>query len=199
MSVSCRWTLDPPPFFPYPVGTWSRGTYIRDTLLIEDPPQRSISIPVIWALASKTSVLGNDPMLWFCLMLMPTGPPAIKLTALADVNGSSEHEKMSIAKFLTVSYFRTMAASILRCSPCREALCPSHAVSRSKEPWGTRLTIKIPNVKYRRRTASLQSSVSPSSAPCGLPKRPWEAKFGPKRQLVTDRDATTRDQLSHGG
>lgn len=41
-------------------------------------------------------------MLWFCLMLMPTGPPAMKLTALADVNGSSEGEKMAIAKFLTV-------------------------------------------------------------------------------------------------
>ena len=37
-------------------------------------------------------------------MLMPTGPPAMKLTALADVNGSSEQEKMSIAKFLTVSF-----------------------------------------------------------------------------------------------
>ena len=43
-------------------------------------------------------------MLWFSMMLMPTGPPAMKLTALADVNGSSEQEKMSIAKFLTVSF-----------------------------------------------------------------------------------------------
>lgn len=64
-----------------------------------------ISIPIIWLLATKTSLLGNDPILWFCLMMMPTGPPAIKLTALADVNDSSEHEKMSIAKFLTVSFF----------------------------------------------------------------------------------------------
>lgn len=42
-------------------------------------------------------------MLWFTMMLMPTGPPAMKLTSLADVNGSNEQEKMSIAKFLTVS------------------------------------------------------------------------------------------------
>lgn len=41
-------------------------------------------------------------MLWFTMMLMPTGPPALKLTALADVNGSSEDVKMSIAKFLCV-------------------------------------------------------------------------------------------------
>lgn len=36
------------------------------------------------------------------MMLMPTGPSAMKLTALADVNGSNEGEKMSIAKFLSV-------------------------------------------------------------------------------------------------
>ena len=26
-------------------------------------------------------------MLWFAMMLMPTGPPAMKLTALAEVTG----------------------------------------------------------------------------------------------------------------
>jgi len=62
-----------------------------------------ISIPLIWVLASKTNLLGNDPILWFSMMLMPAGPPALKLTALADVNGADEEEKMSIAKFLTVS------------------------------------------------------------------------------------------------
>ena len=45
----------------------------------------AISIPIIYLFASKTSVLDQDPILWFCLMLMPTGPPAMKLTALADV------------------------------------------------------------------------------------------------------------------
>ena len=64
-----------------------------------------VSIAVIYGLASKTNVLSQDPMLWFTMMLMPTGPPAMKLTALADVSGSSEGEKMSIAKFLTVSGF----------------------------------------------------------------------------------------------
>jgi len=62
-----------------------------------------ISIPVTWALATKTGLLDRDPVLWFSMMLMPTGPPAMILTALADVNGSGEVEKMSIAKFLTVS------------------------------------------------------------------------------------------------
>lgn len=62
-----------------------------------------ISIPLVWAMATRTSWLADDPILWFAMMLMPTGPPAMKLTALADVNGSDEREKMSIAKFLTVS------------------------------------------------------------------------------------------------
>lgn len=63
----------------------------------------AISISFIYALASRTTVLDADPILWFTMMLMPTGPPAMKLTALADVSGSNESEKMSIAKFLCVS------------------------------------------------------------------------------------------------
>lgn len=63
-----------------------------------------ISIPVIWALASKTDLLDADPVLWFAMMLMPTGPPAMVLVSLADVTGSDEEEKMAIAKFLTFSY-----------------------------------------------------------------------------------------------
>lgn len=47
-------------------------------------------------------------------MLMPTGPPALKLTALAEVNGSDEREKMSIAKFLTVSILYIGLATVLR-------------------------------------------------------------------------------------
>ncbi|KAB2575017.1 hypothetical protein DBV05_g6347 [Lasiodiplodia theobromae] len=63
-----------------------------------------VSIPLVWALATRTNVLDEDPILWFAMMLMPAGPPAMKLTALADVNGSDEKEKMSIARFLTLSY-----------------------------------------------------------------------------------------------
>jgi hypothetical protein len=36
-------------------------------------------------------------------MLMPTGPPALSITAMADVSGAGEEQKLSIAKFLTVS------------------------------------------------------------------------------------------------
>ncbi|CBX97524.1 similar to Auxin Efflux Carrier superfamily [Plenodomus lingam JN3] len=63
-----------------------------------------ISIPLIWAMASKTKLLDADPMLWFSMMLMPTGPPAMILVALTDVTGAPESMKMTIAKFLTISY-----------------------------------------------------------------------------------------------
>jgi len=69
---------------------------------------RSISITVIYFLASKSSLLDEDPILWFVRMLMPTGPPATKLK---DVSGTDEDEKMSIAKFVTVSY----AVSLIIC------------------------------------------------------------------------------------
>ena len=65
----------------------------------------AISIAFIYGLASRTNVLDADPILWYAMMLMPTGPPAMKLTALADVSGSNESEKMSIAKFLCVSCY----------------------------------------------------------------------------------------------
>ncbi|KAF1961955.1 hypothetical protein CC80DRAFT_488334 [Byssothecium circinans] len=63
-----------------------------------------ISTPLIWALATKTNLIGDDPMLWFAMMLMPTGPPAMILVVLTDVIRSPEPEKMAIAKLLAISY-----------------------------------------------------------------------------------------------
>ncbi|KFA65034.1 hypothetical protein S40285_05631 [Stachybotrys chlorohalonatus IBT 40285] len=74
------------------------------TLLIRFIFWPVVSIAIIGALAAKTNVLGNDPVLWFTMMLMPTGPSAMKLGALADVGGAGDEEKMAIAKFLTLSY-----------------------------------------------------------------------------------------------
>lgn len=64
-----------------------------------------ISIAVVWVLATKTTTLQQDPILWFTMMLMPTGPPAMKLIAMAEVNGAGEDDKMVISKVLTVSSF----------------------------------------------------------------------------------------------
>lgn len=63
-----------------------------------------ISLPLIYFLATCTSLLPPDPVLWFCMMLMPAGPPAMKLIAMADVGGADEAAKISVARVLAVSY-----------------------------------------------------------------------------------------------
>jgi len=62
------------------------------------------SIACIYLVASKTDWLGNDPMLWFTMMLMPTGPPASKLMTLVQVSGAGPEELASISKLQMVAY-----------------------------------------------------------------------------------------------
>ena len=64
----------------------------------------AISISVIYMIAGRTNILPQDPVLWFSMMMMPTGPPAMAISSLADCNDSDEEEKMSISKFLIVSH-----------------------------------------------------------------------------------------------
>ncbi|CAK7262922.1 hypothetical protein SEPCBS57363_000303 [Sporothrix epigloea] len=59
------------------------------------------SIAVIYLLASQTKLVGDDPMLWFTLMLMPAGPPAMKLITLVQVSNADDEDETSIAKLLT--------------------------------------------------------------------------------------------------
>ena len=61
-------------------------------------------------------------------MLMPTGPPAMKLLALADVNGTPEKEKLSIAKLLTIVY----AISPLICLSVVGSLTASKAIMKGQ-------------------------------------------------------------------
>jgi auxin efflux carrier family protein len=61
-----------------------------------------MSIAVIYALAKQTEVIGSDPMLWFAMMLMPTGPPAMKLITMVEVSDAEEEDEHKIAKLLTV-------------------------------------------------------------------------------------------------
>ncbi len=63
------------------------------------------SIATIYALAKSPSSAGlvsDDPMLWFALMLMPTGPPAMKLITLVQVSDADADDETSMAKLLTV-------------------------------------------------------------------------------------------------
>lgn len=60
------------------------------------------SIGTVYLLATKTNILGSDPMLWFTMMLMPAGPPAMKLITMVQVSDASEEDEHTIAKILTV-------------------------------------------------------------------------------------------------
>ncbi|EXJ93616.1 hypothetical protein A1O1_02008 [Capronia coronata CBS 617.96] len=72
----------------------------------------AIGIATIWGFAAKTNVFGNDRMLWFTMMVMPSGPPAMKLLALADAGGIDQKEVMSISKLLTIAHIAAPLSSI---------------------------------------------------------------------------------------
>jgi hypothetical protein len=61
------------------------------------------SIGFIYLLASRTDILGSDTMFFFTLMLMPTGPPAMKLITMVQASDGGDEEEHLIAKLLTVS------------------------------------------------------------------------------------------------
>jgi predicted permease len=60
------------------------------------------SIGIIYSLAKHTDILGQDPMLWFTMMLMPTGPSAMKLITMVQASDADEEDEHKIAKLLTV-------------------------------------------------------------------------------------------------
>jgi predicted permease len=65
------------------------------------------SIGVIYGVVHQqgtTGILGSDPMLWFTMMLMPTGPPAMKLITMVQVSDASPEDERRIAKILTIAY-----------------------------------------------------------------------------------------------
>ncbi|KAF2417501.1 hypothetical protein EJ08DRAFT_708024 [Tothia fuscella] len=62
------------------------------------------SIGVIYLFVTKTELLGDDPMLWFTLMLMPTGPPAMKLITMIQVSNADEEDEHKVSQLLTISY-----------------------------------------------------------------------------------------------
>lgn len=79
---------------------WLTTTFVLTTRFVVWPV---LSIAVIYFLAKETNVLGIDPMLWFAMMLMPTGPPAMKLITMVEVSDADEEDEHKIAKLLTVS------------------------------------------------------------------------------------------------
>jgi len=62
--------------------------------------EHSASIGITYMLATK-KLLSDDPVLWFSMMLMPCGPPAIILSSLAELQGNS-NTTLQVAKLLMV-------------------------------------------------------------------------------------------------
>lgn len=86
-------------------------------------PIASISITYILA---KKKLLSDDPVLWFSMMLMPCGPPAILLSSLAELKGNP-NTTLQVAKLLMVSY----AITPVICFTVVGALKVSEAVARA--------------------------------------------------------------------
>ncbi|KAF2726826.1 hypothetical protein EJ04DRAFT_547515 [Polyplosphaeria fusca] len=66
-----------------------------------------LSIGAIYGIVKsegRDGILSGDPILWFTMMLMPTGPPAMKLITMVQVSDASIEDERRIAKILTVSY-----------------------------------------------------------------------------------------------
>ncbi|KIY00214.1 uncharacterized protein Z520_03899 [Fonsecaea multimorphosa CBS 102226] len=80
---------------------WLTVTFIMVIRFVLWP---AASIYFIFLVAKKSTVLGPDPMLWFAMMLMPTGPPAMKLITLVQVSDAEEEDERNISKLLTISY-----------------------------------------------------------------------------------------------
>jgi auxin efflux carrier family protein len=78
---------------------WLTVAYI---LLVRFVLWPAVSISSIYLLATKTSLLGTDPVLWFCLAIMPAGPSANKLITLCQIAGGSKETEKQISRLLTV-------------------------------------------------------------------------------------------------
>ncbi|TGZ82398.1 hypothetical protein EX30DRAFT_339682 [Ascodesmis nigricans] len=85
----------------------------------------AVSLPVVYLLAAKTELLDADPILWFAMCMMPTGPPAMILSALTDVAGIGRKGKMQVARLLTYMYAITpliFVIVVLALKACEKAL-----------------------------------------------------------------------------
>ncbi|KAK3306383.1 auxin efflux carrier [Chaetomium strumarium] len=88
---------------------WATLGYVLFVRFIAWP---ALSIGSIYVLATRTSLLGSDPVLWFCLMVMPAGPSAMKLITLVQVAEGSKDDESHIVRLLTISYIISPVLSL---------------------------------------------------------------------------------------
>lgn len=92
---------DPRPVARVPWGTTAFILAVRFAIW----PVLSIG-SIYWVITSESmkGLLGDDPMLWFTLMLMPTGAPAMKIITMIQVSDAGVEDEQRMAKILTISY-----------------------------------------------------------------------------------------------
>jgi predicted permease len=93
---------------------WGTVGYILFVRFIAWP---MLSIGAIYMLATKTNLLGSDPVLWFTLMIMPAGPSAMKLITLVQVAEGSKDDEVHITRLLMVSFSVCCSGIWLTLSP----------------------------------------------------------------------------------
>ncbi|KAJ3567529.1 hypothetical protein NP233_g6302 [Leucocoprinus birnbaumii] len=71
-----------------------------------------ISVPFIYCLALYTDLLPADPVMWWCMILIPVGPPAMTLSTLVDVINVGESDKNMVARTLAFMYGVTPVMSL---------------------------------------------------------------------------------------
>ncbi|KAF9446978.1 hypothetical protein P691DRAFT_672431 [Macrolepiota fuliginosa MF-IS2] len=72
-----------------------------------------ISLPLVYYLAAETNVLPKDPIIWWCLILIPIGPPAMILSTLLEVIGVGQRGKFMVARTLAFMYCITPIISLV--------------------------------------------------------------------------------------
>ncbi|EKM77880.1 hypothetical protein AGABI1DRAFT_60805 [Agaricus bisporus var. burnettii JB137-S8] len=97
-------SLDVPPHIPPPRPPRNAVIVIMITRFLVSA---LMSIGIIYLLAVKTNLLGHDPVLWWSMMLMPIGPPALVLVVLQEVTGVEQRGKMMMARVLAYNYLAT--------------------------------------------------------------------------------------------
>lgn len=71
----------------------------------------TISIPIVYYLAVGTNLLPEDPLIWWCMILIPIGPPAMILSTLMEVVNVKQREKLMVARTLAFMYSITPVIS----------------------------------------------------------------------------------------
>lgn len=84
----------------------SKGT-VAAVILIRFFVWATISIPLVYLIATKTRLLGDDPILWWSMMIMPIGPPGMILSILLEAVDAERRMKMMVARVLVYAYMAT--------------------------------------------------------------------------------------------